>query len=127
MSLLLNYKDTATFIKASTGVYADSKTVESEAVVPVIFLQNTGYNRSNFQENVDSDAICYPDHSNQFIIDNFNRLEGMYVVAPLFDASYDEGWYKVVSVTVNRDHLLSNNIDNIELRLKKTKKIQGVS
>lgn len=124
---LFKYQDQATFIKVTAGVYANNKSIEDEAVVPVVFLQGTGYNRSSFQEVVTADAICYPDPLDPFIIANADRLEGMYIVAPLFDASYDEGWYQVEQCVVNRDHLLTNTIDNIELRLKKTKKINGVS
>lgn len=127
MSALLKYQDTATFVKVIASGYANSKTSQQQIDVPVIFLQNTGFERSSFRETVDSDAICFPDPENAFIIANSNRLEGMYILAPLFNVEEDEGWYKIVAVTVNRDHLLNNEIDNIELALKKTRKIPGVS
>lgn len=123
----LTYQDTATFIEASPSGYANDKTVASQAEVPVIFLQNLGFSRGNYQESVDADAICYPDPESAFVLANHNRLEGMYIIAPLFGISSDEGWYKVVGVAVNRDHLLQNQVDNIELRLKKTRRIAGVS
>lgn len=124
---LFKYQDTATFVKVTSGVYANSKTVVEQEGVPVVFLQSTGFNRSRFSETIDADAICYPDPLSEFVVDNFNRLEGMYILAPLFGVDNDDGWYKVETVIVNRDHLLTNTIDNIELRLKKTKKIDGVS
>lgn len=123
----LTYQDTATFVEVSADGYSSNKTVVSQDCVPVIFLQNTGFMRTNFQEGVDSDAVCYPDPFDPFIVDNNYRLEGFYLLAPLFDASDAEGWYKVTQVTINRDHLLGNQIDNVELQLKKTKPVPGVS
>lgn len=123
----LIYNDTATFVKVTASGYANSKSVEEQDAVPVIFLQNTGFLRSSFRETVDSDAVCFPDPLNEFIVSNHNRLEGMYILAPLFDIDNEDGWYKVINVTINRDHLLTNTIDNIELQLKKTRRIAGVS
>lgn len=123
----LYYPDTATFVKVSSGGYSNSKTMESQDDVPVIFIQNTIFERANYQDATDSDATCFPDPTNDFVVNNHNRLEGMYILAPLFDASDDEGWYKIERVTVNRDHLLENEIDNIELSLRKARPIAGVS
>lgn len=119
---LIPYSDTVTFTRVVSGRYANTKTASDQEDVPSTFIQNTGFVRAGFKENVTSDAICFPDPTNPFIVDNVNRLEGMYLLAPLFEAEDDEGWYKVESVTVNRDHLLENNIDNIELNLKKTRR-----
>lgn len=123
----LYYPDTATFVKVSSGGYSNNKVVVSQDCVPVIFLQNTGYTRSNNQDGVDSDAVCFPDPFDPFVTDNHYRLEGMYILAPFFDASDEEGWYKVTRVTVNRDHLLNNQVRNVEILLKKTSRIPGVS
>lgn len=125
--MLLTYKDTATFIRVTSTGYRGSKLAVEQAQVPVIFLQNTGFINSNYQENYDADAICYPDPLDIFIDANHNRLEGLYILAPLFGINDDDAWYKVTEVRVNRDHLLGNQIDNIELLLKKTAKIAGVS
>jgi hypothetical protein len=120
MTLPLNYPDSATFILSKENEYGD-KRVDKLSEVPVIFIQATGFNRANFQDGITADAVCYPDFTNSFIVDNSNRLEGMYIIAPLFDGDPDEAWYKVESCAVNRDHLLNNQIDNVELRLKKTR------
>ena len=53
-----------------------------------------------------------------FLTENNYRLEGMYVLAPLFDVNSNDGWYKITNVRINRNHLLATNIDNIELLLK---------
>lgn len=127
MTNYLHYQDIVTFYKVTSGNYANSKSVSSYADVPVIFIQNTKLTHNDFQDNTDSDAICYPDPSNSFIIANFNRLEGMYIQAILFGVGSADSWYKIEVVNVNRDHLLTNTIDNIELLLKKTEPIAGVS
>lgn len=124
----LKYNEVLTFVEvASSSGYGNSKTISSQHDVDCIFIQNTQFNRGNYQENVDADAFCYPDPENSFIQSLANRLEGLYILAPLFGASDDQAWYKVTDVTVNRDHLLTNTIDNIELKLKKTRPIPGVS
>lgn len=126
MTLQLKYPDIATFVKVAPNGYANNKEAIEQIDVPVIFIQNTGFERSSSQDSVVSDAICYPDFTNQFISDYANRLEGMYILAPLFGVDDPNGWFKITDVTINRDHLLNNIIDNIELKLKKTRPIPGV-
>lgn len=123
----LNYPDLVTFVEVQSDGYRGSKSIVEQEAVPVIFLQTTGFVSGNFQENVDADAICYPDPTNDFVISNNDRLEGMYILAPLFDVDNDKGWYKVTKVEISRDHLLGNVIDNIQCLLKKSHKIVGVS
>lgn len=125
--MILEYKDTATFVTVSSNGYANSKVIEGQFSVPCIFLQSTGFVHGNNQDAITADAICYPDPTNYFVLENFYRLEGMYIIEPLYDGSDDESWYKIENVYVNRDHLLDNIIDNVQLLLKKTEKINGVS
>jgi len=125
--MIFDYQDTATFVIAKSSGYDGSKTMVKQFDVNVVFVQNTGFDRVNFQDGINADAICWVDPDNSFVKDNYNRLEGMYVLEPLFGAGDSASWYKVTDVTVNRDHLLTNRIDNIELRLKKTTAIPGVS
>lgn len=127
MTDLFDYQDTITMYEVSSGTYSNSKSVVSSSDVPCVFLQNTQMSRSRFQDSVDSDAVCYVDPLNSFVQSKFNRLEGMYILAPLFGAGDSGSWYKVTDVIVNRDHLLGNEIDNIELRLKKSVALPGVS
>lgn len=124
---LLDYKDTVTFVRVQSNGYGNTKVVLQQVDVPCIFLQDTNFNESNMQEGITSDAICFPDPENSFVVENENRLEGMFVVAPLFGQTDAQAWYQISSVTVNRDHLLTNTIDNIELALTKASAIPGVS
>jgi hypothetical protein len=124
--MLCNYQDTATFYKTSPNGY-NKRIVEEAVNIPVTFLQSTAFLHSNFQDAVEADAVLYVDPEDGFVLENYNRLEGMYVVCTPFGAPRSESWYKVETVEVNRDHLLSNQIDNIRLLLKKTERLEGVS
>ena len=121
------YLDTVTFYKVYSGGYGSSKLVETSGDVNCLFIQNTGYGHSTNQDYINSDAVCYPDPENAFLINNHYRLEGMYILAPFFDVSNEYGWYKVTSVNVNRDLLIMDKVGNIELTLKKTAKLPMVS
>ena len=123
----LNYQDTATLYKVASSGYSNNKVVESEECVRGIFLQDTGFSRNNNQDGVISDARFFIDPTSDIVVDNHYRLEGMYLLAPLFDASDAQGWYKVTKTTINRDHLLGNQIDNVQLDLKKTDRLLTVS
>lgn len=127
MNLALNYPDTATFVAVEAEGYSGTKTPTQQVDVPVIVIQNTGFVRAGYQENIDADMIIYPDFNHAFITENFNRLEGMYVIMRLYGAAMADSWFKITSVTTNRDHLLNNEIDNIELLLKKTRPLEGAS
>ena len=123
----LNYNEILTFYSVKSGEYANNKVLDQKADIPCIFVQATSFSHNAFRDNIDADAVCYPDFNQDFIRAYSNRLEGMYVLAPLFDIREERGWYKVIQCTINRDHLLGNEIDNIELLLKKTEKILVVS
>ena len=128
MSLLDGrYQDTATFVEATSGGYANSKTMLQQVEVEVIFVQSTDHVHSNFQDVIDADAICSPNPDNSFIMSMFNRLEGLYILMPLYGAADSQSWFKVSKCVINRDHLLNNLIDNIELQLKKCEAVPGVS
>lgn len=123
----LNHKDSVTFVIASTGGYGNKKAVVEQHAVKGTFLQNTGFLHTNNQDLLDADAIIYPNERDPFILANHNRLEGMFVIAPLYGAAADDSWFKIETVAVNRDHLLGNKIDNILCTLKRTDKLPGVS
>ena len=119
MGLSLTYPDSVTFYTATSSGYRGSKVAVEAEEIACFFLQNTGFVQGDKQEAIDSDAILYPDFEDTFIVDNANRLEGMYIVAPEFGGEADKSWYKIISCTINRDHLLNNQIDNIECLLTK--------
>lgn len=125
--MMIPYHDTATFVRVESTGYGNDKIAVGQDDVAVTFLQNTGFSHGQFRDGITSDAICYPDPDSEFIANNGNRLEGMYVLAPMFDVDNDQGWYKITSVNVNRDHLLGNRVDNIECLLTKSVRVPNVS
>ena len=125
MSAKLPYRDVATFYSVESGNYANSKQVVVEAEIKGIMLQATAFTHAQSQDLIDSDAIFYPDPSSVFVKNNNNILEGMYIKCKLFGVDENKAWYKIDSVVVNRHHLLSNRVDNIELRLSKARPIGG--
>jgi len=123
----LNHKDTVIFVEVDTTGYGNKKVVIGQHEVKGTFLQNTGFLHTTNQDILDSDAVLYPNERDSWLKANHDRLEGMYIIAPLYGASNDDSWYKVETVAVNRDHLLSNTIDNVQLTLKRTEALPGVS
>lgn len=123
----LNHKDTITIIDSKPTEYANTKAVQEMVVIKGTFLADTGFLHSSNQDSIDSDAVLYPDERNAFVLAHFNRLEGMYIIAPLFGGQRSESWYKITKCTVNRSHLLGNKIDNILCLLKKTRPLPNVS
>lgn len=123
----LNYNDVVTFYLVKASTYRGKKIVVDSSEVEATFIQSTNFQQSQFQEQVTADAIVYPNPDNDFISKYANRLEGMYILANVYGSADTVAWYKVEQCTINRDHLLTNQIDNIYCRLKKTAALPGVS
>lgn len=117
--ICIDYKDSIRLILPTVNGYG-TELVDDEATVKCLFGQNTGWSHSANQDAITSDAYCYVDPKNEFVMSHFNRLEGMLIVAQLFGVGESDAWYRVTSVSVGRDLLLCNNIDNILLGLTKT-------
>lgn len=118
-SMFITYQDTITLAKLKSSSYANKKAVDIQSHVKGIFIQNTDFTRFGFVESFDADAIAYVDPTDSFVLSFGYRLEGFGVNAPLFGQNEDQSWYKVESVEVNRDHLLTNQVDNVRLLLSK--------
>lgn len=123
----LEYKDTATIVETVSDGYGNQRLIADQQTVNCTMLQSTSFSRNGTIQQVESDATCYVDPTNSFVVANYNRLEGFYIQVSLYNSPQNISWYKILRVTVNRDHLLTNNIDNIELALKKTRPVPTVS
>lgn len=128
MSDLIEYKDTVQLVKpvVSTDGYATEVVGEIESV-SALFIENTGWSHGSNQAVIDSDAECYIDPTNSFVLENKFRLEGYMLIANPFDGDEEEAWYRVTTVRVGQDKLLGNHVDNVLLMLKKTTEIPYVS
>lgn len=116
----IQYDDVVTIGFEGVGAYGDNSQIVEQAEVPAAIDMNTGYSHNANQTAIESDAVAFVDPANEFISDNFYRLEEALVKISLFGTPDKMAWYKVTDVTVSRDTQLCNEIDNIELSLKKT-------
>lgn len=128
MSGLIDYKDTIQLIKPvlKTDGYG-TEAISSIETVSCLFIENTRWSHSQNQAAIESDAECYVDPTDDFVVENEYRLEGFLVIANPFNGSEDEAWYRVITTRVGQDKLLSNTVDNVLLFLKKTVRIPYVS
>ena len=95
--------------------------------IPAVFEQKTGFGHSNYQDAVTSDAVALLDPTNQWVIDNADRLEEVLIVANPYGALESQSWYKVVDSAVGSYHQTSNEINTVQITLKKTRAIDYVS
>lgn len=110
--------DTVRLATTTVDGYGD-KTVTVLTDVKSLFIQRTSATHEENANAVQSDATVYLDPSNQILIDNMYRLEGMYIIAQPFGQAKEESWYKISEVTVAQRKLLDNAIDNIHCTLEK--------
>lgn len=124
----LVYKDTVSIVTVtlSSDGYG-TEIIESVNEVPALVIHDTGFQHGNYRSEVNSDAEVYLDPTDSFVIDNYNRLEEMYVIANQFGNTDAQEWYKVEKVIVGEDKLLSNQIDNVKCQLKKSSVVPNVS
>lgn len=110
--------DTVKIATTTVDGYGD-KTATVLTEVKSLFVQRTGIVHRENAEGVTSDATVYLDPTNDILIDNMYRLEGMYIIAQPFGQATGEAWYRIISVTVAQRKLLDNTIDNIYCGLEK--------
>lgn len=118
MNLLLDYKDPVLLIETAQDAYGDNSVSHIEHLNG-LFRQGSSQNEVNFVEGLATDAHIYLDIDNEFVRANAFRLEGMYIVANLFNGKENQAWYKIASCTVGQRKLLDNDINNIHCRLTK--------
>lgn len=118
--------DTVRLATTTSDGYGDlSVTVLTD--VKSLFVQRTSVHHDSNSEGVQSDAIVYLDPTNQVVLDNAYRLEGMYIIANPFGQTDKESWYKILTLNVGQRKLLDNHVDNIHCRLQKVPELAYVS
>lgn len=122
----LKYKDTITLVDTEIDGYS-SESVIQMVEVKALFFQKTGFSHSSNQDSITSNAYMYVDFENDFVKNNFNRLEGMLVIANPYSGIKSKSWYRITNVEIGQDKLLTNHIDNILLTLSKTSGASYVS
>lgn len=114
----MKYIDTVKLATTTTDGYGD-KTVTVLTESKAVFIQRTSVNHANGSDGIQSDAAVYLDPTNQIVLDNAYRLEGMYIIANPLGGSQSASWYRVAHVTVGQRKLLNNAIDNVYCVLEK--------
>ena len=118
MNLLLEYKDPILLIETAQDGYGDNAISHVEHLNG-LFLQGTSQAESAFVEGISTDAHIYLDIENSFVKENAFRLEGMYIVANLFDDRESQAWYKIARCKVGQRKLLENDLNNVHCFLTK--------
>lgn len=118
MNQLLDYKDDLLLIETEQNGYGDNSLGHLE-MVKGLFLEGTSQNEMNYTEMLGTDAHVYLDIENPYIKENAFRLEGMYLVANIYNGDDDESWYKISRCKVGQRKLLENDINNVHCFLTK--------
>lgn len=120
---MICYKDPIILIETAQDGYGDN-TIKNQINLLGLFVQGNSQSNINHTEMLGTDAHVYLDISNDFVIENAYRLEGMYIVANIFNGIEQESWYKIARVKVGQRKLLANNVDNVHCFLTKSEPLQ---
>ena len=124
----IDYKDTISIVETtlSSDGYA-TEIIKSLNEVSALFITAIGQQQGGHQNSITSTAEVYIDPTNEFVMNNYFRLEGMLIIANPFGDDTAASWYRIDQVTIGQDKLLSNQIDNISCALSKSTEIKYVS
>lgn len=111
----MKYPDTVKLATITHDAYGD-RTVTALDDIPAAFVKRAGYTHGENTEGETSDAAVYLYPKNATVIDNKDKLEGMYIHAEPFSG---DTWYRIRSANVAERKLLNNAIDNVYCRLEK--------
>lgn len=115
----INLKDKVRIINAGVDGYGDAITLES-AEVRGAFFEGLSSNFKNDTDMIEAyDAHCYVDETADFVVSNSYRLEGMYLVANLYNDETSESWYKIRDVKLGITKMLDNSVNNCHVFLQK--------
>lgn len=121
----LRYPDTVILVDPVIGNSGEEK-IGRQETVKCIFGSSTGFGHSANEDLINSDAIAYLDHEDDYVVSENNRLEGMLLIADQGEGASD-AWYRIIQVNVGKRSLLDNALDNVQVNLKKTGAIGYVS
>lgn len=118
-NVLLNYKDDIILIETGQDGYGDNEIIHAEHLKG-LYLQGTSQSESGFVESLSTSSHIYLDIENEFVKQNAYRLEGMYIIANIYDGKDNQSWFKITNVKIGQRKLLDNEINNIHCQLSKT-------
>lgn len=112
--MAIRYHSTATLYSVETTEYAGEKIAAEEADIRCVLMAQSAYERSQNMGQSTNDTVCFIDPYDAYGMENNYKLEGM-------SLQIGDDWYTIANVNVHRHHLLHNKVDNVELRLVKSK------
>lgn len=121
----MKYPDSVILVDPVLDEYGTEKIGRMETVLASVG-QVQGYTQGAHQADITSDAIAYLEPTNSFVVEKFNRLEGMMLIMSEGEAQADS-WYRIVTVNVGKKSLTSNVLDNVQVALNKTTALVSVS
>jgi hypothetical protein len=115
-------KDKLTLYSVKTDGYGD-ETVDKIVEVKGLFLAGTTYSLVGATNIIGSEAHCYIDIDNPFVLKNIFRLEGMYIGYNINqNAPTEEEFYKITRIKVGQRKLLGNEVNNVHCFLQKSER-----
>jgi hypothetical protein len=128
MSGLIDYQDQVTLVLTEPGDEYGTRAVAATHVAQaVVVFGSVGTRHNSNQDNTSADVTVFIEPSDSWVQDEHYRLEELLIAIELFGTPQEDAWYEVTDVAIHRDHLLGNQIDNVQLSLKKTASIGYVS
>ena len=118
------YRHLGTFYDTVSDNYGRSRLITQSEEIAIVVLAGVTLTTGGQAESTGSASTAYVDPKADFVTTNINRLNGMWLAV---DSVGLVEWYRVTGVTVNRNHLLGNRIDNIELSLVASEALPLVS
>lgn len=115
----LRFNEIITLYKPTTNDYGKDVLGTGEEV-KALYEQITGHEHGNFQDSLSGTSRLYLDASNQFLLDNAYRLEGMILKINPFNATDSDQYFRITACIVGRDMLRYNQVRHVECELQKT-------
>jgi len=122
----MKYPDTVILVNPVIGDAYGSEKIGRQETVKANVGQVTGYTQADNSASITSDSIAYLDPTNSYVLEMVERLEGMLLITS-FGETQADAWYRIETVNVGKRGLLNNQLDNVQVNLKKTTPIVGVS
>lgn len=120
-------RDTVELVTTSPDMYGD-RSIQHIADVRCLFIQRSAMTHDANADSVTSDAVVYLDPTNEVVLENTYRLEGMHIIANPLGQPQSKSWYRIIGVNVGQRKLLDNKVENIHCDLQKVAGIAyGVS
>lgn len=124
----MDYKDEVRFYETASGNYGQDVLGDplNREVIRGLLVQRTGFANNRFDTATADNQLFLPG-DDEWLADNYLRLEGMVVSVSPFGADHTEQLFRVTRVVPARDLLLDAQVQHLELELTLLAEVEGVS